>query len=73
MLGIARMNHHVAFQTEVGLGRDLRSGTIRFLRLADRGLKPDRVVIVASPRSEGRFAAREFSAFAAHALKSRLD
>jgi DNA-binding transcriptional LysR family regulator len=72
MLGIARMNHHVAFQTKVGLARDLRNGTICFLRLTDRGLKSDRVVIVASPKSEGRFAAQEFSAFAAHALKSRL-
>lgn len=73
MLGIARMNHHVAFQTKLGLTNDLQNGSLHFIRLTDRKLKPDRFAIFASPRSEGRFAALEFASFAASALSKKFS
>jgi DNA-binding transcriptional LysR family regulator len=72
MIGIARMNRHVAFQTRIGLSGDLAAGTFVFLPLSDKHLKRDRCMIVASSRSEGRFAAERFCDYATTALKRKL-
>jgi DNA-binding transcriptional LysR family regulator len=73
MIGIAGMNRHIAFQTRIGLSGDIDRGRYVFLPLTDRRLKPDRCMIIASARSEGRFAAERFCAHATAALRRKLD
>jgi DNA-binding transcriptional LysR family regulator len=72
MIGIARMNRHVTFQTYIGITDDLARGTFVFLPLTDKKLKPDHCMIIASARSRGRFAAERFCSFASEALSRKL-
>ncbi|WP_175483322.1 LysR family transcriptional regulator [Salinihabitans flavidus] len=73
MLGIARMNRHIVFQSKLGLANDLKNSSLHFIPLTDKNLKPDQAVLMASPRSQNRFAAIEFSTFFAKALERELS
>jgi DNA-binding transcriptional LysR family regulator len=71
-IGIARMGVHVAFQTKVGLARDLEAGSLVFVPLQDRALRPDVAALIRSPRSTGRFAVEAFCKFAAETVAKKL-
>ena len=72
MVGVARLNGHVAFMTPLGIGQDLARGDLKFLPLADPGLQPDRCVLLASFGLAQRFAARRLLELAATALQVRV-
>ncbi len=69
MVGIARTNRYVAFQTKLGIPGDLERRSLVFLPLTNAALKPDQCTIITSPRTEGRFAAQRFCEFAIDAME----
>ena len=49
MASMAAHGIGVAFQTTIGIEQELSSGTLRFIPLADRGIPPDRMMLVNRP------------------------
>jgi DNA-binding transcriptional LysR family regulator len=72
MVGIARLDRHVAFQTKIGIMGDLAGKSLVFLPLTDKRLKPDSCTILASSRNKERFAAKTFGEFSKGALAKIL-
>lgn len=72
MVGMARTNHYVAFQTKLGIASDLARRSLAFLPLTDPALKPDRCAIITSSRTKGRFAAQRFCEFAVDAMEKLM-
>jgi DNA-binding transcriptional LysR family regulator len=72
MIGIARLNRHIAFQTRLGIHGDLIRKSLVFLPLTDKRLKPDNCMIIASHTAKERFAANAFCDFATSTLKAML-
>jgi DNA-binding transcriptional LysR family regulator len=72
MVGIARLDRHVAFQTRIGITGDLAGQSLVFLPLTDKKLKPDSCAILASSRNKERFAAKTFCEFSTGALEKIL-
>lgn len=70
MIGIARLNRHVAFLTPLGIGRDLAQGDLVFIPIEEEQLMPDRCVLLTSFSSAERFAARRFLELAEKELLS---
>lgn len=73
MVGIARTNRYVAFQTKLGIPSDLARGALVFLPLTNAALKPDQCTIITSTRTEGRFAAQRFCEFAIDAMEKLMS
>ena len=70
MVGAARRNTHIIFQTSIGLSDDLKRGHLVFVSINDKSLSNDTCAIIASQRSRGRFAVEQFCEVARDALKS---
>jgi DNA-binding transcriptional LysR family regulator len=70
MVGVARRNSHIVFQTRIGLADDLKTGQLVFIPINDRLLGAVSCAVVASYRSLGRFAVERFCKMAQAALKS---
>jgi DNA-binding transcriptional LysR family regulator len=60
MAGLAARGVCIAFQTPVGIERELAEGTLRFIPLSDRGVPPDRMMLVRRPGLDGHTAAAAF-------------
>ncbi len=73
MAGIARLNKHIAFQTRIGITDEIDRGALVFVPISDASLKPDTCMILASRRSEGRFASERFCDFSRDAISALLD
>lgn len=73
MVGIARLNRHVAFLTPLGIERDMAQGDLAFLPIEDEGLKPDRCVLLSSFGSAERFASRRFLDLATAELQTAVS
>lgn len=72
MVGIARLQRHVAFLTPLGMDGDLSQGDLVFIPLEDPDLMPDRCVLLTSIGAAERFAARRFLEWAAVELRRVL-
>jgi len=72
MIGLARLNRHVAFQTRIGITGDLLQKLLVFVPLTDKRLKPDSCAIIASGDAKERFAANKFCDFAGSMLEATL-
>ncbi len=68
MVGMARLHHHIAFLTPLGMKNDLSHGDLVFIPLEDSGLKPDRCSLLTSFSSAERFAANRFVELAGREL-----
>jgi len=73
MKAIARQDETVAFQTLVGLERDLADGTLVFRPLADPPLHRDRFTVLTSAHRALNQAARAFFDSALTAIEARLS
>lgn len=60
MASLAARGLCIAFQTPVGIERELAGGKLCFIPLADRGIPPDRMMLVHRPGLEGHAAATAF-------------
>lgn len=68
MAGLAARGLCIAFQPSIGIERELAEQQLRFIPLADRGMPPDRMMLVHRPGLQAHAAA---TAFLEHA-RSRL-
>lgn len=60
MAGLARRGVCLAFQTPVGIERDVAEGKLVFVPLSDRHVPPDRMMLVQRLGLDGNIAARAF-------------
>lgn len=73
MVGIARLNRHVAFMTPFGIEREIRRGDLVFLPIEEMRGAPDQCVLLAAFVSGERFAARRFLDVAAAEILVALE
>ncbi|MDY0881614.1 LysR family transcriptional regulator [Dongia soli] len=69
MASLARSGGCIAFQTRIGIEQDIHAGSLLFRPLADRGLPPDRLMLVPRPRLAKGTAASVFAGLARQYLQ----
>jgi DNA-binding transcriptional LysR family regulator len=68
MASLARDGRCIAFQTVIGIGRELEEGSLVFVPLSDKRLALDRLVVVRRKGQQGRLAADAFLVLAVDRL-----